>query len=102
MDDIIKSAREISSRKSGKACEATEEERLAWKYVPLGKNWQLNNLRDDSNMLVELSQYKEGCEKYVSRGAAEVLNQDLSLYRRMMWLRKKIDQNNGRLEAAEE
>lgn len=37
MDDEIKSAREIAMAKLAALGEATEEERLAWKYRPEGE-----------------------------------------------------------------
>ena len=35
-DDVIKSAREIALEKIEKLGQATEEERLSWKYLPIG------------------------------------------------------------------
>src|SRR3990172_4841747 len=79
MDDIIKSAREIAMEKVEKLGEATEEERLGWKYLPQGEALAAKYLRDDCNFLVELSQYQESVKKYVIRGAAEVLIRNISL-----------------------
>ena len=79
MDDIIKSAREIAMEKVEKLGEATEEERLVWKYLPQGEALAAKYLRDDCNLLVELSQYQENAKKYVTRGAAEVLIRNISL-----------------------
>lgn len=79
MDDIIKSAREIAMEKVKNMGEATEEERLAWKYQPLGETLAYKYLTDDRNMLAELSQYQEKAKKYVTRGAAEVLIRNIGL-----------------------
>ena len=79
MDDIIKSAREIAMEKVEKLGKASEEERLVWKYLPQGEALAARYLKDDCNLLVELSQYQENAKKYVSRGAAEVLIRNISL-----------------------
>lgn len=79
MDDIIKSAREIAMEKVEKLGKASEEERLVWKYLPQGEALAAKYLRDDCNLLVELSQYQENAKKYVTRGAAEVLIRNISL-----------------------
>ena len=78
-DDIIKSAREIALEKIEKLGEATEEERLGWKYLPLGEALAAKYLKDDSNLLAELSQYQESVKKYVIRGASEVLIRNIGL-----------------------
>ncbi|MBI4188610.1 MAG: hypothetical protein HY529_05335, partial [Chloroflexi bacterium] len=71
-DDIIKSAREIALAKIEKLGEATEEERLSWKYLPQGEALAAKYLRDECNLLAELSQYQESVRKYVIRGVVEV------------------------------
>ena len=78
-DDVIKSAREIALEKIEKLGQATEEERLSWKYLPEGETLAAKYLRDDSNLLAELSQYQESVKKYVIQGAAEVLMRNLGL-----------------------
>ena len=78
-DDIIKSAREIALEKIEKLGEVTEEERLGWKYLPQGEALAAKYLRDDSNLLAELSQYQESVKKYVIRGAVEVLITNIGL-----------------------
>ena len=59
--------------------EATEEERLVWKYLPQGETLAAKYLRDDCNLLVELSQYQENVRKYVNRGVTDVLVRNISL-----------------------
>ena len=78
-EDVIKSAREIALEKIEKLGQATEEERLSWKYLPQGETLAAKYLRDDSNLLAELSQYQESVKKYVIQGAAEVLMRNLGL-----------------------
>ena len=78
-DDIIKSAREIALEKIEKLGQASEEERLGWKYFPLGEALAAKYLRDDSNLLAELSQYQETAKKYVAHGAVEVLVRNIGL-----------------------
>ena len=78
-DDTIKSAREIALEKIEKLGQATEEERLGWKYLPLGEAMAVKYLKDDSNLLGELSQYQENVKKYVIRGAVDVLLRNIDL-----------------------
>ena len=78
MDDI-KSAREIAMEKVGKLGEATEEERLKWKYVPQGQQLAAKYLKENLNLVPELSQYQESVKKYIIEGAAEVLIRNISL-----------------------
>ena len=79
MDEIIKSAREIAMEKVEKLGEVTPEERLTWKYAPLGETLGGQYLRDDVNLLGELSQYPEEGKKYVVRAAAGVLISNISM-----------------------
>jgi len=77
----IKSAREIAMEKIEKLGEATEEERLKWKYVPEGEQLAARYLKDERNLVSELSQYPEKARQYVKHGAAEVLIRNISLPR---------------------
>jgi len=77
----IKSAREIAMEKIEKLGEATEEERLKWKYVPEGEQLASKYLKDERNLVAELSQYPEKTRKYVKQGAAEVLIRNIGLPR---------------------
>lgn len=79
MDDIIKSAREIALEKVEKLGQATEEERLSWKYQPLGETLAHKYLTDDRNLVAELSQYQDNVKKHVVRGATEVLIRNIDL-----------------------
>lgn len=77
----IKSAREIAMEKIEKLGEATEEERLKWKYVPKGEELAASYLKQDGNLASELSQYEENAKKYVIDGAANVLISNINLPR---------------------
>jgi hypothetical protein len=79
MDDIIKSAREIAMEKVEKIGEATEEERLKWKYVPQGEELAAKYLKKDCNLLVELNPYEENAKKYIIEGTAGILSRNISL-----------------------
>jgi hypothetical protein len=79
MDDIIKSAREIAMEKVAKLGAVTEEERLGWKYIPLGEELAAKYYKDDINIVKELSQYEGAARKFVSRGAAEVFIRNIDL-----------------------
>ena len=91
MDDI-KSALEIAMEKVGKLDEATEEERLKWKYVPQGEALAAKYLKEDCNLIVELRQYEENVRKYVIEGATEILARNLSLPKNDL-----IKKNNRRI-----
>jgi hypothetical protein len=77
----IKSAREIAMEKIEKLGEATEEERLKWKYIPEGEQLAAKYLKDECNLVAELSQYPEKARKFVRQGAAEVLIRNIGLPR---------------------
>jgi len=79
MDDIIKSAREIAMEKVEKLGEATEEERLGWKFVPQGESLAGKYMGEDLNLLVELDKFEEESKQYVIRGAAAVLIRNINL-----------------------
>jgi len=79
MDDTIKSAREIALEKVEKLGQATQEERLGWKYFPLGETLAAKYLRDDVNLLGELGQYQGDAKKYVAHSASEVLIRNIGL-----------------------
>jgi len=74
----IRSAREIAMEKVEKLEEATDEERLKWKYVPEGEKLAARYLKEDCNLVAELSNYEEKATKYVVEGAAEILIRDIA------------------------
>ena len=75
----IKSAREIAQEKTAGLGEATEEERLRWKYMPEGEKLAGEYLNEGLDLAVELSRYREKAKKYVMKGAETVLLVNISL-----------------------
>ena len=75
----IKSAHEIAMAKIGELGEATDEERLGWKYVPEGEQLAGKYLKKDCNLVAEIDRYEEKVKKYITRGAAGVLIRNIGL-----------------------
>ena len=75
----IKSALEIAMEKIEKLSEATDEERLKWKYIPEGEKLAARYLKQDCNLVTELSQYEEMARKYVAEGAGDILIRNINL-----------------------
>ena len=75
----IKSAREIAMEKVEKLGKATDEERLRWKYVPEGERLAVRYIKQDCNLVAELSQYEEKVTRYVIEGAGAVLVRNINL-----------------------
>ncbi|MDD5127830.1 MAG: hypothetical protein PHR43_07050 [Dehalococcoidales bacterium] len=77
----IKSAREIAMAKLAELGEATEEERLEWKYLPEGEKLAARYLKEDVNIASELNQYEDAARQYVIRGARGILVRNINLPR---------------------
>ena len=75
----IKSALEIAMEKVEKMGEATDEERLRWKYVPEGERLAAKYMREDINLAAELSQFQDNVTDYVILGMVEVLLRSINL-----------------------
>ena len=75
----IKSALEIAMEKVEKLGKATDEERLRWKYVPEGERLAVRYIKQDCNLVAELSQYEEKVTKYVIEGAVDILVRNIDL-----------------------
>ena len=75
----IKSALEIAIEKVERLGEPTKEERLKWKHVPQGEELAARYLKEDCNLVAELSQYQENVRRYIMEGAGEVLIRNISL-----------------------
>ena len=75
----IKSAREIAMEKLEKLEEPTDEERLQWKFVPKGEALAGRYLKEDCNLISELSPYQENEREYVAKGAADILSRNINL-----------------------
>jgi hypothetical protein len=91
MDDI-KSALEIAMEKAEKLGEATDEERLKWKYVPEGEKLAAKYIKQDCNLVAELGKYEENVTRYVKEGAVDILVRNINLPR-SDWARR----NNKRV-----
>jgi len=75
----IKSAREIAEEKIARIGKATEDERLAWEYVPEGEKLGGKYLKDDINLAAELERYETVAKKYVVSGASDILLRSIDL-----------------------
>jgi len=75
----IKSAIEIAMEKAEGLGKATDEERLKWEYVPEGERLAARYLKQDCNLVAELSQYEEKIKKYVIQGVADILIRNINL-----------------------
>jgi len=75
----IKSALEIAREKVEKLGEVTEEERLRWKYVPEGEKLAVRYLKQNLNLVAELSKYEEKVIRYIKEGATEILTRNINL-----------------------
>ena len=75
----IKSAIEIAMEKVEGLGRATDEERLKWEYVPEGERLAARYLKQDCNLVAELSQYEEKIKKYVIQGVADILIRNINL-----------------------
>ncbi len=75
----IKSAREIAMEKIERLGKATDEERLTWKYVPEGERLAVRYLKQDCNLVIELSHYEETAKRYIIEGAGNILIRNINL-----------------------
>ena len=75
----IKSAREIAIEKMEGLGEATEEERLRWKYVPEGSRLAARYIAEDCNLVLELGKYGEKIKEYIIEGLSDILIRNISL-----------------------
>jgi hypothetical protein len=78
----IKSAAEIAREKIARLGEATEEERLKWKYGPEGDKLAARYLKESNfNIVGQLEKYEEKARKLVTRGVNDILLRNISLPR---------------------
>jgi len=75
----IKSALEIAMERVEKLEKATDEERLKWRYIPEGEKLAARYLKQNCNLVVELSQYEENVTRYIIEGAADILIRNINL-----------------------
>lgn len=79
MNDEIKSAREIAMQKIEQLGKVTEEERQEWKYVPEGEKLAARYLTQNIDLVSEVNKYEQNVAKYVARGVAKVLINNINL-----------------------
>lgn len=77
----IKSAAEIAREKLEQIGEPTEEERLKWKYGPEGEKLAARYLKDDCNLVAEVSKYEEKAKKFIAASVNDILLRNISLPR---------------------
>src|SRR5271157_3015282 len=75
----IKSAYEIAMEKIKEIESATPEERLKWKFVPKGEELAGKYMKDDANLVTELSKYNEQEKQYVLQGVSAILIRNIDL-----------------------
>jgi hypothetical protein len=75
----VKSAYEIAMEKIKEIEPATTEERMKWKFVPKGEELAGKYMKDDVNLVVELSKYNEQEKKYVMQGISSILIRNIDL-----------------------
>jgi hypothetical protein len=75
----IKSAYEIAMEIINQIESATPEERLKWKFVPKGEELAGKYLKDDINLVAELSKYNDLEKKYVTQGISAILVRNIDL-----------------------
>ncbi len=81
MADEIKTAMEIAREKLEKIGTPTEEERLSWKYIPEGEKLAARFLKENVNLVAELSRHPENARKHVVKGATDILLRNIDLPR---------------------
>jgi hypothetical protein len=77
----IKSAAEIAREKIAKIGEPTEEERLKWKYGPEGEKLAARYLKENCNLVGEVSKYDDKTRKVVVTGVSDILLRNIGLPR---------------------
>ena len=75
----IKSALEIAMEKVERLGKVTDEERLKWKYVPEGEKLAARYLKQNLNLVAELSNYDQNVIKYIKEGATDILIRNINL-----------------------
>jgi len=75
----IKSALELAMEKVERLGEATDEERLKWKYVPEGEKLAARYLKQNLNLVAELSNYEENVIRHIKEGACDILIRSINL-----------------------
>ncbi len=79
MGSEVKSAMEIAMAKVEQLGTVTDEERLKWKYVPEGEKLAAKYLKQNLNLVAELSQYEKNAKRHVIEGAGDILVRNINL-----------------------
>ncbi len=77
----IKSAAEIAREKLEKIGEPTEEERLKWKYGPEGEKLAARYLKEDCNLVTEVSKFDDKAKKFTIASISDILLRNIGLPR---------------------
>ena len=77
--DEIKSAFERAMERVKEIGEASEEEKMKWKFVPEGQKLAAMCLQDECNLTVELNKYGDKEKPFVVQGTEEVLLRNINL-----------------------
>ncbi|MBN1177419.1 MAG: hypothetical protein JXA51_07045 [Dehalococcoidales bacterium] len=77
----IKSAAEIAREKIANIGEPTEEERLKWKYAPVGDKLAARYLKDNINLVGEVDKYEGKTRKIIVDGISDILLRNIGLPR---------------------
>jgi negative regulator of replication initiation len=80
----IKSAAEIAREKIDKIGGATKEERLKWQYVPEGEKLAARYIKEDVNLVNELTKFDKEARQFITEGAADILMRNIGLPRNDM------------------
>jgi hypothetical protein len=75
----VKSAYEIAMEKIKDIEPATTEERMQWKFVPKGEQLAGKYIKEEVNLMTELSKYDEQEKKYVLQGISAILIRNIDL-----------------------
>lgn len=75
----MKSAFEKAMERVASFGEPSKEDKLTWKYVPEGQRLAAEYLREERNLIAELSSFGEEDRPYVKKGAEEVFLRNISL-----------------------
>jgi len=75
----MKSAFEKAMERVASMGEPSNEEKLTWRYVPEGRRLGAEYLKEESNLIAELSGFGEEEKLYVRRGAEEVFLRNIGL-----------------------
>lgn len=75
----IKSAYELAMERVARIGEATEEEKIRWKYQPEGEKLASKYLEEEINLTSQLSKYDEKARGFVVSALAEILIANINL-----------------------